>query len=142
MAARGERDFDPLFPLTSSGQNTFAIGAKLSLASGSIIVVTNVLLTTLIAKRILWLTQLRNDYLNDTSHRSSSQVTHLVAIILESGLLYVITLIVAGCLIPYINPLKLLPIVSQVGGIATTLIMVRVELCSSVEMTSAKALVV
>ncbi|KAF5361540.1 hypothetical protein D9757_012085 [Collybiopsis confluens] len=116
------------------GQKIFNLPVTFSVAFGTVTVVTNLLLIALIAGRIFWLTK----KMHTASEHTSRTFSRLVVIIVESGFLYTFSLLVADCLIPVVNPLKLMPITAQTMGIAPTLIMVRMDLSASVESVSTK----
>ncbi|KAF5373195.1 hypothetical protein D9757_010553 [Collybiopsis confluens] len=122
---------------------------SLAFAIGTI--VTNLLLTALIAGRIFWLTKTTNG----TSDHTTKKYPRLVAIFLESGLLYPLTVLIGICFLSVATPVELQPITAQtmassrllnpfhfrplissplhLQGIAPTLMMVRVDLSASVE---------
>ncbi|KAE9404702.1 hypothetical protein BT96DRAFT_916595 [Gymnopus androsaceus JB14] len=99
----------------------------------------NTLLTGLIAGRIWRLSQINNCYPEldkvNKARINSKQIYRLVAIIIESGALYPISIIVALVieLQIHMDVDRLLLIVAQTMGIAPTLILVRVDLGSSIE---------
>ncbi|KAF9065389.1 hypothetical protein BDP27DRAFT_1331984 [Rhodocollybia butyracea] len=128
-----DRNFDPPFLLTSAQEPIFGIATILGLAFCVVTLVTNLLLTALIAGRIFWLMKTTNKYLDGKSQVNCQRIKRIVIIIVESGCLYPLTVLVAACLVVLISPVKLVPIAAQTMGIAPTLIMVRVDLGLSIE---------
>ncbi|KAF9065737.1 hypothetical protein BDP27DRAFT_1331505 [Rhodocollybia butyracea] len=126
-------DFNPPFLLGNARENIFSIATIISLTFALVTLVTNVLLTALIAGRIFWLMKMTNKYLDTNSRMNHQKIKQIPIIIIESGCLYPVTIIVATCFIVSISPLKLVPIAAQTMGIAPTLIMVRVDLGLSIE---------
>jgi len=127
-----DRDFDPPFTLTSV-QDFFGISVILALVFSVVTLATNILLTALIAFRILRLMRLTQKYGDADLQIRNKQIHHLIVIILESGSVYPITVLLCVSLVFFISPVKLVPIAAQALGIAPTLIMVRVELGLSIE---------
>ncbi|KAF5373199.1 hypothetical protein D9757_010551 [Collybiopsis confluens] len=150
--ATSEDNFDPPFLLASP--TGYGIALKLALVFALVTIITNMLLTGLIAGRIFWLTKAAK------SEHNSGAYSRLLAIILESGLLYAFTLIIGVCLLSVMSLVEFLPISAQamasvshsvyitstphlflvatLQGIAPTLILVRVDLRASVESVSTK----
>ncbi|KIK62772.1 hypothetical protein GYMLUDRAFT_490575 [Collybiopsis luxurians FD-317 M1] len=120
------------------GEKIFNTATSLTIAFGVSTLLVNVLLTTLIAGKILWSVRTTNKYLNAPGHVNSRKTTWLVKIVLESGFLYASTMIVTICLVPYFNSILFLPVVAQTMGIAPTLMAVRVDLSASVQKVSEK----
>ncbi|KAF5373194.1 hypothetical protein D9757_010552 [Collybiopsis confluens] len=107
-----EMNFDPPFLLAPGLRKVeLRLALSLSLAFAIGTVITNLLLTALIAGRIFWLTKISNDI--SDPERTSQAFSRLVMIILESGLLYAFALIIGVCLLPVITPVELLPITAQ-----------------------------
>ncbi|KAE9391685.1 hypothetical protein BT96DRAFT_1023951 [Gymnopus androsaceus JB14] len=128
--------------LLISMSSMFAVGVDrletatiLSLGFLSCSVVTNILLTVLIATRIWWLS--RVPYNSDQNFDGGGKkFNRLIVIIVESGSLYTISLIITILMTIVKNPDQFLPIVAQIMGIAPTLIIVRIDLCTTIEATS------
>ncbi|GAV99407.1 hypothetical protein LENED_000863 [Lentinula edodes] len=100
--------------------------------------VTNLLLTSLIAGRLRWTNMLTDRTLKGFSQSNEPHFNGILETLVESCLLYSITLVVSIVLKVYTitSDLDFLPILIQILGIATTLIMVRVDLGISVELAA------
>ncbi|KAH7871578.1 uncharacterized protein C8R40DRAFT_1121108 [Lentinula edodes] len=100
--------------------------------------VTNLLLTSLIAGRLRWTNMLTNRTLKGFSQSNEPHFNGILDTLVESCLLYSITLVVSIVLKVYTitSDLDFLPILIQILGIAPTLIMVRVDLGISVELAA------
>ncbi|KAE9394657.1 hypothetical protein BT96DRAFT_182854 [Gymnopus androsaceus JB14] len=113
-------------------------------AAGGGIILANTLLTGLIAGRIWRLSQKVNCYpefdkINKT-RLNSKPIYRLVATVVESGALYLISIIVVIVIKMqfHMDIDKLILILAQFMGIAPTLILVRVDLGSSIENLQAR----
>ncbi|KAJ3806933.1 hypothetical protein EV368DRAFT_81401 [Lentinula lateritia] len=100
--------------------------------------VTNLLLTSLIAGRLRWTNMLTNRTLKGFSQSNEPHFNCMLETLVESCLLYPITLVVNIVLKVYTttSDLDFLPIMIQILGIAPALIMVRVDLGISVELAA------
>ncbi|KAE9384820.1 hypothetical protein BT96DRAFT_1007691 [Gymnopus androsaceus JB14] len=96
---------------------------------------TNLMLTGLIAGRIWWISHATNRFLSSSSN--DKRINGIVAMVLESGLLYPVTLIICIILLDIAHSeVQTQSLLTMVVGIASTLIMVRADLGISIENAS------
>ncbi|KAJ3930581.1 MAG: hypothetical protein NXY57DRAFT_1062385 [Lentinula lateritia] len=103
----------------------------ISYAFLSVNLFTNLLLTGLIAGRIWWMDRAIQRSLTTANHETD--LNTMVAIILESGLLYPIALIICLVLSVYEGTVETFSLLTLIVGIAATLIIVRTDLKISIE---------
>ncbi|KAE9390495.1 hypothetical protein BT96DRAFT_1002243 [Gymnopus androsaceus JB14] len=113
--------------------STYEAAATLEFAFLCVNLLTNLILTGLIAGRIWWISHTMNRLLNSGSN--DKRINGISAIVLESGLLYPVTLIIC-IILAHVDSVQSQPLLTMVVGIAPTLIMVRVDLGISIENAS------
>jgi len=132
-----EGDISVLTRSLRNGSPANTTATMITLVVGASVIFANILLTGLIAGRIWRLSQIVNCYpeSDKVNKTDSKQIYRLVTIMVESGALYPIS-IIAALVIELQLDLgvdRLNPVVAQMVGIAPTLILVRVDLGSSIE---------
>ncbi|KAK7052919.1 hypothetical protein VNI00_004239 [Paramarasmius palmivorus] len=89
----------------------------------------NAILTLMIASRIWWVTRAARKLMGRATNR---RYRFIVAVLLESGVLYAVAVIlevaIANSASTIGSPINLLPIITQMAGIAPTLIIVRTRI--------------